>query len=428
MARGWQIALSGFVAIIAAVGTLGAADGPATTTRPASAIDTGRWEAAIRGFQSENFADRDAAQKVLDTATWADAETLRALAREATGAEAKARLENRLQALAIDRLVHPPPITLEIKDAGITELAAALTAATGTEWAAWDRGGSGGPWNLKAQERPLWEVFRSLEKQSNVHVQNSEDKVLLAPGPVRPGGLGPIDGDWTDVVAGDFLIYVGVGRKFAHLQPAAAQPAFPTVKLEYGIRGDPRMRLVRCGIPDILSVVDEKGNVLHTAQPRPRPFWIPATGSMPELNTAIEFADVVGMGKTLTIKGQMVVRMATAIERKEIVGLTTEPSDPVSAGGRTWRMWAVSLADRDEWAINITEQPPGALASVPMSVKVLDAAGKVLWDGVVDRQTSTRVQLGDVNQPLTAVILAARSEKDVIVPFEIKDVPVPPAK
>jgi hypothetical protein len=206
-----------------------------------------------------------------------------------------------------------------------------------------------------------------------------------------------------------------------------------TIKLEYGFRGDPRIRLVRCGLPDILSVIDEKGNVLHTAQPRPTPLWtFPSSGSMPEENTGMEFDDVAGLGKKLTIKGQMVVRTATAVERVEIAELTTQASAPVQAGGRTWQMWAVDPMGQEGWAINVlTERRAEAavpLTIVPVSVKVLDAAGRVVWDGVVDRQTSARVQPGAVKRPLKAVFLAAKDARDVVVPFEIKDVPVPPAK
>ena len=94
-------------------------------------------------------------------------------------------------------------------------------------------------------------------------------------------------------------------------------------------------------------------------------------------------------------------------------------------------MWAVDhVGGPDGWAINLSEQPPGAvpLTFVPMSVKVLDADGKVVWDGVVDRQTSVQVQPGAVKRPLKAVFLAAKDVKDVVVPLEIKDMPVPPAR
>ncbi len=433
MASGRRVIAWGLVGVVAVAGRVVAVDGPSTGATAPGAVVAGRWGAVVRGLASEKVADRDAAQAVLDTATWRDEPALRALAEAATDAEGKARLEKRVNALDLEGLVHPTPVSLEVKDAGIGELVAALTAATGSEWTGWGGGGSEGRWGLTAKDRPLWEIFEMLEKQSGLHVQNSGGQVELAAGPMIPGGLGPIDGDWTDVVAGDFLIYAGVGRQVGPVGLfAAGQARVPTVKIEYGVDGDPRMRFVRCGIPEILSVVDEKGNTLFAAAPRATPLWMPVTGIMPEVNTAMGFDDVAAMGKLLTIKGRMVERMATATERVEIPELTSQASTPVVAGGRAWQRWAVPpLGQQDQWVINLTELRAGAgvpLAFVPMSVKLIGADGKVVWDGVVDQRASVRVQAGTLKGPLRAVIVAAKETKDEEVGFEIKDVPVPAAR
>ncbi len=388
-----------------------------------------RWAGVIRALSSETFAEREAAQKSLEAATLRDVGVLRALAKTAADAEVKTRLEKRLDALELQVLVGPPPVSLAVKEADISELAAGLSAATGVEWTAWI---SGAPrahaWTINAVDRPLWEVFVDLEKQAAVHVQNSEGRVLLQAGPMMPGGIGPIDGGWTDVAAGDFLFYVGIGHGGPVGLHPAGQVVGPTVKLEYGMRGDPRMRLVRCAIPDILSVVDENGKVLHSAEPRPRPNWIGGGLAMPEVNTALGFPEAEGMGKKLTITGQMTVRRATAVEKLGIAELTTQASEPVAAGGRTWQMWAIDPLRDEGWVINVTEQRPGAgvpLTFVPMAVKVIDAAGKVVWQGAVDRQVSVRVKPGAVKKPLHAEIIAVKESADDVVKFEIKDVPVP---
>jgi hypothetical protein len=173
---------------------------------------------------------------------------------------------------------------------------------------------------------------------------------------------------------------------------------------------------------------------------------------MPEVNTGMGFPDVAGLGKTVTIKGQMTVRSATAVERVGIGALTEQASDAVVAGGRTWRMAAVpppaglELAgppprndpaawEREHpqggWVIRVTEERAGAgvpLTFVPMAVKVIDGAGKVVWDGAVDRQMNVRVYPGAVKKPLRAEIVAAKETADSVVGFEIKDVPVPAAE
>ncbi len=256
------------VAAAAVLVMAGAARGQAT--QPAV-----RWAGVMKGLSSPVYAEREAAQRSLEKATWRDVSALRALAASATDAEVKARLQQRLEGLELEMFVRPPLVSLEVKDARIEEVAGALSKATGVAWTAWPGGPKGGPWTLKAEERPLWELFTELEKQAGVHVVNYQGRVVLGAGEKQAGVFGHIQGGWTETVAGDYLFYVGMAQGAGlaiHTGPMdAAEYARPMIKLEYGFRGDPRLRLVRCGMPEILKVVDDQGKVLHAADAAAKP-------------------------------------------------------------------------------------------------------------------------------------------------------------
>ncbi len=392
-----------------------------------------QWDGVLTGLSSEVFAQREAAQRSLEKATWPDVETLRQLAKGTTDAEVKARLAQQIERLELENMVHPPPVSLEVKGAGIEDLAAAFSKATGVAWTTWPGSPKAGPWTLTAQERPLWDVFMALERQASLHVQNSEGKVLLQAGPMRPGGLGPIDGDWTETVAGDYLFYVGMAREtrlvMVNGAPRAVEDPRPTIKLEYGFRGDPRLRLVRCGMPEIEKIVDDEGQVLYVRPTARAHSFAGVEPALPELNTALSFPAPPGARRKVTISGRMQVLEALERERVELKEVTAVQSDPVIAGGRAWRIWAGEMRGR-KWVVNVQKIGGGGVpyTYIPVSIRVEDAAGVILWDGQADGLVSATVTAGPLKLPLKAIFTAATSKVGTRwVAFEFKDVPVPAA-
>lgn len=377
-----------------------------------------RWDGIAKGLSSADFSDREASAKTLEKATWRDLPELRATAAGAIDAEVKARFELRVEELELESMVHPPPMSLGVEGANLKTLSGVLSEVTGTPWTPWTSGPQGGPWTEHAVEKPFWEVFSDLEKQSMLHVQNGDGGILVAAGPERTGGTGPIQGDWTEKVVGDFLFHVGMGRQ--------RQANGPGELLSFGMRGDPRMRLVRWDFPEILSIVDDQGNVLYNAAPRRASMG--RVENMPEFNTAIAFPPPAGKNRKVTITGQMRVLEATAMEKAEAT-LTEKESAPVAAGGRAWGLWAVSPVRDEGWAINVIAKAGGSVpyAYVPLAVKVVDADGMTVWSGVVDRQISVRAHPVGAKAPLKAELTAATAVKEEVVKFEFKDVSVPDA-
>jgi hypothetical protein len=208
-----------------------------------------------------------------------------------------------------------------------------------------------------------------------------------------------------------------------------AEYARPMIKLEYGFRGDPRLRLVRCGMPEILKVVDDQGKVLHAADAAAKPGLAPVESAMPELNTMMTFPAPAGAGRKVTISGQMEVLEALEMERVVVREVTWKESDPVMAGGRAWRIWAVDRGG-GKWVVNVQmgEGPRERYMNIPVSIRVEDASGTALWEGQAHGQVSANVTAGPIKLPLKATVLAATAKVGTrTIPFEFKDVPVPTA-
>ncbi|HVS69672.1 MAG TPA: hypothetical protein VHQ47_00285 [Phycisphaerae bacterium] len=376
-----------------------------------------KWDGIVKGLSSADFSEREAAARTLENATWRDLPALRAMAAGADDTEVKARFANRVEELELEGLIHPRPISLDVKNANITDLCAALSQATGVQITPWTRGPQGGPWTEHAVDKPFWEVFADLEKQSMLHIQNAGDTIEVAAGPERTGGTGPIQGDWTEKAVGDFLFHVGMGR-----QPNAARPG---EMLAFGMRGDPRVRLVRCDLPEILSVVDDQGNVLYNAVPRRASMG--TAENMPEVNLATGFPAPDGKNRKVTITGQMRVLEATAVEKTPVT-LAMQPGDPVVIGGRTWRLWAIPPLRDEGWIINVAQGNRGVASSdVPLAIRVVDSAGAEVWNATLDGQQHAQVHPATAKPPLTAELTAATVMKEEVVKFEFKDVPVPDA-
>src|SRR5262249_54640447 len=144
----------------------------ATVTRsqvPATSVtnDDARWKELLKQLASEDFRTRDGAQKVLGKSTWRDLAALRRLAEGAADEEVKARLAQRVTEIEDEIAVNPPPVSLDIKDASVSEMTDALSQAMGIPM---DGIPINGPrtdktFTLSVKEQPFWEVFLELSRQ-----------------------------------------------------------------------------------------------------------------------------------------------------------------------------------------------------------------------------------------------------------------------
>jgi hypothetical protein len=112
-----------------------------------------------------DFAVREAAQRELDELPLERRSELRTLADAETDPEVKSRLDARVAAIDVHLALHPPPISLDVKNATLGDVVAALNAALGGPFLEAPPQDPGLAFTLKADRQSFWEVMQKLSAQ-----------------------------------------------------------------------------------------------------------------------------------------------------------------------------------------------------------------------------------------------------------------------
>ncbi len=126
---------------------------------------------------SDDFAVRQAAQADLDDIPPEQIAAVQEAAATATDPEVKARLAARVDAMELYTWLHPPLLSLDVKDATPSDIAAALSRQMGGEYVFSGNGPfPGNRFTLRAVDQPLWEILRQLNEQSPLNFEPSGPK------------------------------------------------------------------------------------------------------------------------------------------------------------------------------------------------------------------------------------------------------------
>jgi hypothetical protein len=136
-----------------------------------------------------------------------------------------------------------PPITIDIKDTTLRDVAAALSKATNTHVIAY-RSTEAKKFTLNSRIGPFWEIFDELDRQFPLTFAfaRPDDAAELA---VMHAARRP-----PRAIAGDFMVYGSVAVR--------TRPDSPLI-LHWGIVSDPRMRISAVRVPS-LQAEDDHGN------------------------------------------------------------------------------------------------------------------------------------------------------------------------
>ncbi len=151
------------IALILAASTVSWAQTPATPVAPATPENSSAIQALIKDLASEQYEQREAAQRALEKLPLNRVDILRQ-GEAATGdAEVKARLRTIIHSMEVELATTVPLISVNLKDAQMPEVAAALEKATGII-----HRGIQPQWRslYPASRRyvPLWDVIRQLSE------------------------------------------------------------------------------------------------------------------------------------------------------------------------------------------------------------------------------------------------------------------------
>jgi hypothetical protein len=356
---------------------------------------------------SEDFGEREAGQRELAGAGVRERPVIRALAEGAGDPEVRARLMKRWMELGEEEALDPPAISLDVRDATMTELAGALSKATGL--AIGVEGENGRRYGVRAVERPFWEVFEELSAQGGVSLASSRGLVLVPKTPGVEGG----------VRMGPYLVFA---------DHSAAQDGTRPLKgawrLGVSVGVDPRVPVVQYVAPEVTSVVDEKGRELvkRAGGVAKKGEWVAARSEAIFRGYApLELPE--GTLRVARVKGVARFRVAVAAARAEVADVMKGGNGQVVVGDRTVILAVVQRTGRN---LSVSGQVvlPAREALGPgweAQVALYDAQGQTLATAWGSQGFAANFT-GVIRPPIRAVVSVPTKLREVEVPFELKEV------
>ena len=412
---------------------------PPSPTPASAPIDPTRWPALIQQLGAEDFAQRQAAQKELDQTTWRQLAALQKFADAAIDPEIKARLTARLAALQEDIAANPPPISVNFKDATLTEVADTLSKALGIKLHI-NGVGANVRYTLSATDKPFWEVFLALSRQYGLSLQDMGGQLCL----MTQGSQG-----WrTGLIAGPVAI---IPQAITRQRTAALQNAPGT---ELGAENmslyctaliDPRVRIVKYAPLVFTEIIDDAGNTLlrRSDTPVANADLIDASGRSILPQAAYASLQIPKKAGTRIVSAKGFIQLLVQIgeEYVEIADLEKKNGQSFDVAGRTVRVshFLVQGTPKNS-SINLNmdlvSTPPNpaanlnpngmnaATAATGVTATLIDADGKSVFTTTIRGSSSASVS-GSYTAPFKIRLSVLTKTKDITIPFELKDLPLP---
>ncbi|HVS70680.1 MAG TPA: hypothetical protein VHQ47_05435 [Phycisphaerae bacterium] len=393
----------------------------AAATQPL--VDPGPWKAAIEQLGSEDFATRKAGATALQKATWRNLDLLRKLGKSASDPEVKEQLLARVQQIEEDLAANPPPITLQLDNANFSEMVDALGKALDRPLQAIG-GRQGGPYTIHAVDKPFAQVLRELNEHGSVAVQGRGYQVL--PGAAMFHG----------VTAGPLLIYpmnMVYQRTVNYQQAGPPAPGDATLALWLHIFADPRLKIVRYDGMELSTVRDSAD---HEMVRKPGQDGGPIVraqrmnvGGQWMFNETVQLEPGGNARQVSLVKGTVRLEVGVEHQSREVPDMEKAVNTTINLAGRkiTFSRFQVTPQKMIEFQMNM--QTSGrALGNGNedhgVTINMVDAKGKQVvtettlgsWGGSLG---------GPYASPIKATFSVTTKSKELEIPFEIKDLPLP---
>jgi hypothetical protein len=386
-----------------------------------------------KDLASDDFATRDRAQRLLDQVPLSVRDDLAKLADVTTDPEAQARLRARLDQIDDIRVTDPPPISLEVKDATLAQVAAALAKATGqpirvSEPAA-NAPAPADRYTLQADNLPFWEIHRQLAAQHPLWYSV---------------GVNEINAYRDTVVWRDACVTRGTAVFLQELKAPPVPRAGATTSTRYtstlGLGIDPRICILQVKPPEFAPVTDNAGTR-----------WMAAATSAftatIQLGRGVAFTRPITLepagaaGKTIpSLRGVFPVVLQSSLESKALDPAKDALDKPFTLGNVEITVTRCSatgngppISSNIQFDLTVHAAPgknadPALSPLGPITVNILDATGKTvivrtLPQGFIGSMSNAFSLLA--TPPITMRLDVTTAVREVKVPFDFKNVAIP---
>jgi hypothetical protein len=415
-----------------------AAPGLATATAPAALLNNPaatqpaiNWPDLLARLGSAEFEVREKAQQDLGKVDYRQRDTIKRLMDAADDEEVRSRLEKRLEEIADQLAIDPPPISLNIKDASLGQTTAALSKALNVPLGCWppqeQMGFNPDRFTLQVTDKPFWDIFNDLSRQHGLQFQNyGNDGLRLSIG----------GSPWQCVVrSGGFAIIPQSATRSASVNyqnPAGQEIGHETMNFNCLIMADPRIKIVRYAEPQFTEVTDDAGNALLQRNNNPNRYWN-SSRSQSYWNVYANLNVPQNLGKKIaSARGVAYFEVQLAAETVEVADFETKFQTPVAIGGRTLTFSKFEIKQGSinlECSLSNAPRPmrffPGQDNVEPLSVemRLVDANGKSIVYTLSGGMSGGWG--GGYTSPIKLQVSIPTKTKQFTVPFELKDLVLP---
>jgi hypothetical protein len=402
---------------------------PAPATQPAPAAQPDEsWSTLLRQLGADDFAQRDAAQKQLDQTTWRELPRLQQFADAATDAEVKARLADRIRVIQEDLAVNPPPISIELHNASLSQVAAALSKALGVPLES--QGATDESYTLSATDKPFWEIFLALSRQHPLALQDNGASLNL----IRQS-----NGMTNGFIQGPIAIFPTSLTRTRTVSPQAdpaAQRRPENLSFSFLTAFDPRLRIARLASPVISEIRDVDDNTLFKRQEAVQvPGAIGRNISLISSGTSLILPEKHS-DRIALIKGDLRCIVQTREEQFDFSDLANKVGQEFQCGSGAVRLTDFRTDQRNpaSVAVNLSlslTRPPQPIrvmenneSTLYPTATLLDSTGKIVTSSMLTGSLSSGLN-GAYTPPFKLRISVPSKVRDVQVSFQFKNLPIP---
>ena len=210
--------------------------------------------AIIKNLASDDFPVRERAQAELAKIPPTQIDVLRETAKMQKDEEVKARLNARVAEIELHALLNPRPLTVNLVDATLADVAAALNKQVGSE-SVQSSGAQNARFTLKAADLPFWEIVGKIDSEIPMNISSSTS-ISSNGSTMNTIRLSPLVGDAS-------LRRLGRSESFGTLFAASGNRMTGNWSVRFTIYCDPRLRVAQySSIMRLDKLIDSEGRNL----------------------------------------------------------------------------------------------------------------------------------------------------------------------
>lgn len=426
---------------------------PATSPKPLSAADAAKIDALVAELSGTDWRSREAAQRKLVEMGESARPALQELVERTADAEVRNRAQGALGQLAEGDRTGETRVTLRLLNVPPQEVIAELARQARAPIEVWPetmwRFNPRGPVTVDIDQKPFWVATREVCEKLNLRPQamGGERAFTLVD---NRGGANPFKG--PTVLSGPFMFVAGgvsESKQLTFGQAVGVGDAKHSLSLNLTLYAEPKLKVLgRSFRVDVKELTDEAGRSLTPTAIENGMAGMDAQVQGNAIDVSIPLKAGTGAKRIAKLRGTQKLVLETKTENVEFADVANAKGATRDLAGHRFTLKELMREGPGRMTLRVACAPlgggggllrlPGRARQAPVvtgELRVLDAAGAVLmrsrlqfYNGQGESGISSSFEGNGrkpAAEPAKVVIEVASETREVEVPFEFTDLPLP---